>query len=911
MSRLVSPGLPVGAADGATHAAALELLRGAGEHPLVQCFPKGALVAFDHDLRYFCAGGLGLTSVGLSRQFLEGRTIFEVFPPEIIAAIEPSYRKALAGEESDLEVSYGEHCFLQRLGPLRDADGTVIGGMGYTQDVTESRRSEQARRESEERLREERGRLREAQTIGRVGSWELDLATHATSWSDMLFEIYGLDRATLRRNPEAARQCVHPDDRAVVESGIQRLIETGENDPSRFRVFRADDGRLRWLYARGQALYEDGRIVRLAGTVADVTEQVLAETEVTTARAFQQAVITAAPDDTFIMELATQTITFYSRDRTVLGMTLPEIEAMGPGAAMTLIHPQDIAVVAAANGEAADLQDGQVQQIRFRGRHANGQWRWLSQRVVPFQRGDDGHVTEILGVMRDVTDVVEVEEKLTQSALHDALTGLPNRELLLDRLEASLARAVRQEREIAVLFCDLDGFKHVNDTLGHRAGDAVLVEVARRLKAALREYDTAARVGGDEFVLIVEPWKLPGGKGANPSSVEQDRTAGIQIANRIVEALREPILLGGTEHVVPVSVGITFRGPAPDARFSEAVADEIIQEADAAMYRAKVEGKDRVEVFDDSMRSQLVEQARVEDVLSRALRLRSTTIDAESAPFADGQAVLEAAYQPIFHSTSGLLAGFEALARLRDPHGAIIPPDVFIPIAEETGLIHRLGSFMLDSACRQLAAWRRTSASMERFTISVNISALQAQRPTLGDDVRRTLLMHGLEPADLVLELTESALLSASDAALDSLKGLRAAGVGIAIDDFGTGYASLRYLATLPVSILKVDRSFTAGLPSDGTSVKIVNAVVGLADDLELDCVIEGVETIDQRAALPPGVLLQGWLTGRPQFIRQMDLALVATQGFPYAAMPPGEAAGREPGCEARIQLDPVRPAAS
>jgi predicted signal transduction protein with EAL and GGDEF domain len=358
----------------------------------------------------------------------------------------------------------------------------------------------------------------------------------------------------------------------------------------------------------------------------------------------------------------------------------------------------------------------------------------------------------------------------------------------------------------------------------------------------------------------------------------------VRVAERVVEDVRQPITVNGVSHVVTASIGIAYARRAPDEPADRLTAEDVLQDADAAMYRAKRRGKDRFALFERELRTDLAERGRVEQILRRALHQPT---DPGWLPTSRSRTpTLSAAYQPIFDSATGALVGFEALARLTDERGVNVPPDVFIAVAEETGTIHSLGAVMLELACSQLAAWRAEIAGLERVSMAVNVSALQAQEATLGDDVCRVLGAHHLAPADLVLELTETALLQAAPSTITSLGVLRTEGVGIAIDDFGTGYASLRYLATLPVTAIKIDRSFTAGLPHDETSRKIVKAVAGLAADLDLGCIVEGVETVEQRAALPDGVQLQGWLTGRPGAPDALDLEHLVAVGAPLAAPP-------------------------
>jgi diguanylate cyclase (GGDEF)-like protein/PAS domain S-box-containing protein len=576
---------------------ALEELRRAGSNPVVRQFPEGAIVVFDGDLRYLCAGGHGLATVGLSQASVEGRTIDEVFPAAVAARLEGPYRRALSGQESTIEIQVGQRTFLHRIAPLTDGEGVVIAGIGFALDVSAPRRAEKALRESEQKLREEERRRRDAEAVGHAGSWEWDTVTDVITWSDGLFIIHGLDRTTFAGGYAQAAARVHPDDRRTVDEAM----ESCRRDVPvhfRYRIARANDGRRIWLDSRARGVFEDGTLVRLVGAVADVTEQVEAEAELIESQAFQKAVIAASPDYTFITDLRTGAMIFGSRDRDLLGRSAEQTEALGATSIEVLVHPDDQAKLRTLNDEASRLEDGQALHLRYRLRHADGEWHWLSRHVVPFRRDQSGSVTEVLGVLRDITAEVEAEEQLSHDALHDGLTGLPNRALLLDRLESALQRADREGREIAVLFCDLDGFKQVNDSAGHAAGDAVLVETAARLRGALRDGDTVARVGGDEFVIIMEPWNRAGAlKKVTSLDAKRGRDLALRVADRVVAAVRKPIMMHGVAHQITVSVGVTYPPVVRRGSTRRHHAPDVIADADAAMYRAKHEGKDRVAVF--------------------------------------------------------------------------------------------------------------------------------------------------------------------------------------------------------------------------------------------------------------------------------------------------------------------------
>jgi PAS domain S-box-containing protein len=374
-------------------------------------------------------------------------------------------------------------------------------------DVTASRQAEQGLRESETTVRDERRRLRDAEEIGHAGSWEWDLASDVITWSDGLFALHGLDRQRFDNGYAQAASRVNPADRELVDEAIA-ACHRGESVQFRYRVTRLSDGQTRWFASRASGIVEDGMVSRLVGAVADITEQVSAEEEVAAANKFLEAIMIASPDYTFISNVVTGVLVYGSRDRDLLGLSNTRTELVGHNL-KRLVHPDDLAAWEAMNEASRDLKDGEVLQIRYRLRHADGQWHWMTRHAVPFRRDAAGKVVEVLGVLRDVTDVVNTWEGRIEDALHDELTGLPSRTLLLDRLDEALARTGRDGREIAVLYCDLDDFKGVNDAAGHAAGDAVLVEAAARFRGALRDGDTVARVGGDEFVLIVEPWNRP------------------------------------------------------------------------------------------------------------------------------------------------------------------------------------------------------------------------------------------------------------------------------------------------------------------------------------------------------------------------------------------------------------------
>jgi diguanylate cyclase (GGDEF)-like protein/PAS domain S-box-containing protein len=458
------------------------------------------------------------------------------------------------------------------------------------------------------------------------------------------------------------------------------------------------------------------------------------------------------------------------------------------------------------------------------------------------QKAQDREIARLsLDQAQRMADLQEAQATLTRQATHDALTGLPNRELLVGRIDQALARSRRTGRYTAVLFVDLDGFKQVNDVQGHAAGDIVLRRAAERLVAAVRPEDTVARIGGDEFVVLAP-------------DVENQLHA-VDIGNRLVTALgRRPECAEEGERIA-ASVGISVS--ARGRRSAEA----LIAEADLAMYQAKSRGGGSVEVFDAALGRQVQERAAAQRMLQSAL---------------DDRRII-AYYQPVVDLPNGTVAGFEALARISHD-GSILPPAAFIPVAEESGLVVPLGAQVLEMACQEARRW--PPGPTERpLTVAVNLSARQFAPGDLTAVVREALERTGLDATHLHLELTETAIIDLEPSVLRQLGEIRDLGVQIGLDDFGTGYASLTHLRRLPLTFVKIDRSFVAGLGNGQEDDRIVSAVVDLAANLRLRSIAEGVETTDQldRLRALGCDQAQGYLFARP--LPASDVAAAIQQG--------------------------------
>ncbi len=415
-------------------------------------------------------------------------------------------------------------------------------------------------------------------------------------------------------------------------------------------------------------------------------------------------------------------------------------------------------------------------------------------------------------VRRKTLELEEKSRNLEHLANHDLLTGLPNRKLFFDRLKQSLRRVSRSGELLAVLYIDLDQFKQINDSFGHAVGDEVLKEVSRRLRSAVREQDIIARLGGDEFAVVMETLKEP--------------ESTMHCVKRLQETLREPLAVHQFQFILTISIGISlYPQDGHDAH-------TLLRNADTAMFKAKEAGRGTFQYYVEEMTRTAIERTRMEADMRRALR--------------DSQ--FEVCYQPQISLRTGRVVGFEALARWHHPQHGLIPPGQFIPMAEDTGLILALGEWVLHTACRQIALWRKEG--LEPGLISVNISARQLRGYGLLDVVRKAVRETGCQTGWLELELTESFIMSHTKQAISVMTELRELGVSLAVDDFGTGYSSLAYLKQLPLSKLKIDRSFIKGIPGDEDDVAIVRAVIALGKTLNLKVIAEGVETREQEELL-------------------------------------------------------------
>ncbi|HEV3474283.1 MAG TPA: EAL domain-containing protein, partial [Actinomycetota bacterium] len=498
-----------------------------------------------------------------------------------------------------------------------------------------------------------------------------------------------------------------------------------------------------------------------------------------------------------------------------------------------LVHGDDAPRLRSVLVEAA-AAPGAVLNVEVRWRHGDGSWR--NAEIVVTNLQDDPAVRGMVLNVRDVSERKRLEEELQHRALHDPLTDLANRSLFRESAGRSMARASREGKSVAVLFLDVDEFKHVNDSLGHGAGDRMLQAIAERLRSSIRAYDVAARLGGDEFGVLLE---------------EADERVAKAVADRVMKSMERPILLVGHQMTVGVSLGIAVSEP------EHTDVDELLRNADAAMYMAKSRGKGRYEFFEPTMHTSARERLEAVGELRKAMD--------------EQQFVLH--YQPIVSLSDGTLTGVEALLRWEHPTRGTVQPMEFIPLAEETGMIVPIGRWVLEEACSQMSQWDRRVSRAPEMTMSVNVSVRQLQEPDFVSDVEAALRAANLEPSRLTLEITETVLIRDVQQSLTRMEELHELGVQLAVDDFGTGYASLGYLARFPIDILKIDRTFISG---SGSGSDLTPVMVSIGQTLGLHTLAEGVEHPEQVGQLRKLGFdsAQGFLFSKPASAEEIERLL-------------------------------------
>ena len=678
--------------------------------------------------------------------------------------------------------------------------GRPVGLSVVAQDITERAATQRA-------LVVSARRLAEAQTNAQIGSFEFDVPSNELTWSDEYYRIVGLP-ATVTPTRERFVSIVHPDDVQRVVDCWSSSIADGSTFDIVFRIVRPDSS-LRWVRARASAVRADGGdVVRLHGTVMDDTERIVTEQVRRTAESRFEAIFEQSEIGAVIVDLAGIPTRVNTAMCTILGRSRAELIGRRWSEFTDIDEVPLAQAMMTRTAEGSDTYADERRYVR-----PDGATVWVSSHVVLVR--DEGGVPQYYAAqLQNITDRKNLEAEMAHRALHDPLTGLANRNGLVDRLERSLSTR-RIGRGPAVMFLDIDQFKLINDSYGHGTGDDVLRIAASRIRDTLRPQDLIARVGGDEFVIVVDNTSLRNAE---------------EVAARILRELARPWLNGDVEHVVRASIGIAF---ADD----DSTPETLLRESDTAMYRAKEHRRQGIVLFDDALRTSSRRRHDTASALHHALDRQELLIE----------------YQPVVELATGSMASVEALLRWNHPQRGAISPDEFIPIAEQTGLIVPIGAWVIDQACRQLARWHRLARghpATTHLSMAVNVSVRQLLASDMSAEIGASLDRSGLDPRDLCVELTESVFMEDVDFFADALARLKDVGVGLSIDDFGTGFSSLSYLKRFPVDAVKLDRSFVTGLGTDRNDTALVAAIVAMAGALNLAVTAEGVETTPQLAGL-------------------------------------------------------------
>lgn len=680
------------------------------------------------------------------------------------------------------------------------------------------------RQEVEDRLRASEANLIKSQEIARLGYWEWLLVENRLSWSDGVYRIFDMDREHTPASYETFVEHVHPEDRQRVQDAVHHALTSTEPYKIDHRIINKQ-GMLLEVREEGEVECDaNGVPIRMFGTIQDVTLYRHSEKQLAlAARVFDSSIegITITDADGVIQSVnkAFTHITGYSQE---------EVIGKKPSILKSDRHDQPFYQAMWSTLRETGRWEGEIWN-----RRKNGEV-YPEHLTITAIMDEYGQLSHHVAVFHDLSEIRSYEDQIHYQAYHDVLTSLPNRLLLLDRLNVAIAHAQHSTHRVAVLCLDLDNFKHINDSLGHMAGDVLLQQVAERLKACVAADSTVARLGGDDFAILVE-------QGDDLKDV-------VLMTEKILGQFIAPFNLTSYETFVTASVGITsFPDDGDDA-------ETLLKNGELAMYRAKNEGKNRYQFYTKTMNARVVHRLSLENSLRRALERNEFRVY----------------YQPKVSATSGEIVGMEALVRWQKKDGQLISPLDFIPLAEETGLIVPIGAYVLRQACLDTRGWL---GQKKDLSVSVNLSARQFTQEGLVAEIVAILGETGIPAANLELEITESVVMGNEQAVIQQLHELKGIGVRLALDDFGTGYSSLQYLRKMPLDTLKIDRSFVKDLPDNAESAAIAMAIISLARALNLELVAEGVENQEQL-----------------RFLRQQDWPEMQIQGFLFSPPVPAPA---------------------
>ena len=677
--------------------------------------------------------------------------------------------------------------------PIFDSNGDFSGYRGTDRDISDAKNLLK-------RLEERKKTLKEAQKLSNIGHWELDLESNTLYWSDEVYRIFGLEPQEFDATYESFLEHIHPDDHDLVNNAYTNSVANKSSYHIGHRVLTKDN-KLKYVEEKCIHKYdEDGNVIKSIGTVHDITQRVEYEKSFELASSvFRHStdaiVITDVKNKIVSVNKAYEELTLYSEDE-VLGKN-PRVLSSGWGDKKFYKAMWNEIV---QNG----LWKGEIWD-----RKKDGSLYAVSQSIIAV-KDKDNKVLNYIGISRDITESKNKEEKIKQLAYYDFLTKLPNRKLFEEEVESFIKFSHYNDKTFAMLFLDLDNFKWVNDSLGHRFGDKVLIEVSKIIGAIVSEDSIVSRLGGDEFVIL---------------SPYEDSLSISKLASELIESVKLPLTIEGKEINVGWSIGVSLFPENADTYTL------LLQNADTAMYEAKAKGRNNFKFFSDDMNSFAKERLKIDTKLRHAVSNESFTLS----------------YQPKYSFSEKKTKGFEALIRWKDPEMGFISPDKFIPIAEDSGYIYDIGLWVLKEALSALEVIHSVDDSL---TMAINVSGKQLDKSSFYDDVVGIVNDSGIAPEKIEFEITEIAIMQNIQSVIPVLHKIKALGIKISIDDFGTGYSSMVYLKKLPIDTLKIDREFIMELEKDEEDIAIVQAIMALSGALNLKTVAEGVEILEQKEIL-------------------------------------------------------------
>ncbi len=683
--------------------------------------------------------------------------------------------------------------------------------------------------EQQRQIRKREQQLAMAQKITHLGSWEWNVVTGKTSWSDELYRIFGIEPGSMPASYKGFLLRIHPADRAIVKKGIRNALKKCQPIVSHYCRIVRPNGAIRMIQGHGEVLLdESGNLMSIIGTSHDVTERMEMEEE-----RGKMAMIVETSNDAIFSISQDGTITSWNRGaENIFGYSAKEIIG---SQIFTLIPPERYAersrlLQAIQSGE-------QVRHFETARVRKDGSQIFVSLTSSPIL-DVYGKIIGNSVIASDVTERRQMEEIIKHQAHHDSLTDLPNRQLFMDFLSLEMAQARRNEKKLALLFLDLNGFKQVNDTLGHNCGDRLLQEVAQRLRASIRVSDTVARLGGDEFTVLM------------PDLIQTD-DVGI-VLSKIMSVFETPFILDDVSVDTTTSIGISM---FPDDGESS---EELMKKADIAMYDAKGSGRNSYQFYNTEINTRTVKRQKMEEFLRKAV----------------GRGELELLFQPLVCSETRTIVGAEALLRWRHPEQGLLAPDQFLAVAEDCGVIIPIGEWVIRSACEQARAWNEKGYPL---SVSVNLSNRQFHQANLIEKTARILAETGLKPQHLEFDLTEKTIMTDTAFSLRSMQTLTEMGVTLAIDNFGCGSSSLHWIKRMQTNKVKIDKSFVQNMLSEPDDLAVVNAVIAMSHNLKMKVVANGVETEDQLSVIRKSGCdeLQGYVISQPLLSAEFEQFVV------------------------------------